>query len=85
MVLGEPQHVRELLDVALSLTKAASRESRAKSMPAPTDTSGVADTNWPTTDDVPPASCANVTSFTIAFSSRTVPHRMHTASPRDGS
>ena len=67
------------------LTKAASRESRAKSMPAPTDTSGVADTNWPTTDDVPPASCANVTSFTIAFSSRTVPHWMHTASPRDGS
>ena len=66
------------------LVKATSRDSLPKPRPE-LATPGVAATNWPTTAEPPAASCAKVTSFTIVFSSRTVPHWMQTASPRAAS
>ena len=61
------------------LVKATSRDSLPNPRPE------LVATNWPTTDEPPPASCANVTSLTMAFSSSTVPHWMQTASPRAAS
>ena len=75
--------VCELRDVALPLERATSRDSLAK--PRPDERSPEDGTNWPTTPEPPPADVSKVTSLTIVFSSRTVPHWMHTASPRAAS
>ena len=87
--LGHVMHVSwtglvcELRDVALPLERATSRDSLAK--PRPDERSPEDGTNWPTTFEPPPADGSKVTSLTIVFSSRTVPHWMHTASPRAAS